>query len=340
MGELLANYSLKSLNTFGVEAKARYFMEVSSLEALRAVLQLPEVKNLPLLVLGEGSNVLFTRHFEGLVLKINLKGIKFLGKDSQFYYIQAAAGENWHQFVQTCLANHWAGVENLSLIPGTVGAAPVQNIGAYGVELKDVFYQLEAVDITSGKLCVFSKQDCQFGYRDSIFKRQVKGKYIITSVTFQLFQEPRINISYGNVKQTLAEMGITQPTIWDVSRAIIHIRQSKLPCPTRLGNAGSFFKNPEVPQEQATFLKSLYPHMPFYPSEKPGKVKLAAGWLIEQCGWKGKRIGKVGTYDRQALVVVNYGGASGAEIWQLAEQIRASVAEKFNLWLEPEVQVF
>lgn len=339
MNVLLAEQSLLPFNTFGIDVQARYFTEVNTVEALRGALRLPEVQGLPLLVLGSGSNLLFTRRFEGLVLKISLKGIELLGEDKDFYYVRAGAGENWHGFVQHCIANNWAGAENLSLIPGTVGAAPIQNIGAYGVELKDIFHELEALAVHDGSTRTFSKSDCRFGYRESIFKHQAKGKYIITSVTFRLRKVPQINISYGAVRQVLAEAGITVPTIADVSRAVIRIRQSKLPDPAQLGNAGSFFKNPEIPKAQYEALKSRYPNMPAYPTENPERIKTSAGWLIEQCGWKGKRVGNTGAHKDQALVLVNYGGATGAEIWQLAQCIQASVAEKFGISLEPEVNI-
>ncbi|MDW8205654.1 MAG: UDP-N-acetylmuramate dehydrogenase [Cytophagales bacterium] len=339
MNTLLVNQSLLAYNTFGVEATARYFMEADSLAAVQTALRLPEVQGLPLLVLGGGSNLLFTRNFEGLVLKISLKGIELLDEDKQFYYVRAAAGENWHGFVQHCIAHGWAGVENLSLIPGTVGAAPIQNIGAYGVELKDVFEELQAIAIADGSLHTFSHSDCRFAYRESIFKHQAKGQYIIISVTFRLSKIPRINTSYGAISQTLAEMGIASPTIAEVSRAVIRIRQSKLPDPAELGNAGSFFKNPEIPKTQFEALQHQYPDMPAYPAATPDCVKVAAGWLIEQCGWKGKRMGNTGAHRKQALVLVNYGGASGMEIWQLAQQIQASVAEKFGICLQPEVNI-
>ena len=339
MNTLLANQSLRPFNTFGIDATARYFMEADSVTALQNALRLPEIQGLPLLALGGGSNLLLTRDFEGFVLKISLKGIELVGEDEYFYYVRAGAGENWHGFVQHCIAKGWAGVENLSLIPGTVGAAPMQNIGAYGVELKDVFYELQALAIADSSLHTFSHSDCRFGYRESIFKYEAKGKYIITSVTFCLRKTPQINISYGAIRQTLEAMGIAAPTIADVSRAVIHIRQGKLPDPAHLGNAGSFFKNPEIPKAQYEELKIRYPDLPAYPTEQPDRMKIAAGWLIEQCGWKGKRVGNTGAYKNQALVLVNYGGASGAEIWQLAQQIQASVAERFGVQLQAEVNV-
>lgn len=339
MNTLLVNQSLRPFNTFGIDATAHYFMEVDSISALQNALQLPEIQGLPLLVLGGGSNLLLTRNFEGFALKISLKGIELLHEDEQCYYVRAGAGENWHGFVQHCIANGWAGVENLSLIPGTVGAAPMQNIGAYGVELKDVFYELQALAIAEGSLHTFLHSDCRFGYRESVFKHEAKGKYIITSVTFRLRKTPQINVSYGAIRQTLEAMGISSPTIADVSRAVIHIRQSKLPDPTQLGNAGSFFKNPEIPKAQYDELKTRYPDLPAYPTDHPDRIKVAAGWLIEQCGWKGKRVGNTGAHKDQALVLVNYGGASGAEIWQLAQQIQASVAERFGVQLQPEVNV-
>lgn len=339
MNTLLVNQSLRPFNTFGIDAATHYFMEVDSVAALQNALQLPDIQGLPLLVLGGGSNLLLTRNFEGFALKISLKGIELLHEDEQFYYVRTGAGENWHSFVQHSIANGWAGVENLSLIPGTVGAAPMQNIGAYGVELKDVFYELQALAVAEGSLHTFSHSDCRFGYRESVFKHEAKGKYIITSVTFRLRKTPQINVSYGAIRQTLEAMGISSPTIADVSSAVIHIRQSKLPDPAQLGNAGSFFKNPEIPKAQYDELKTRYPDLPGYPTDYPDRMKVAAGWLIEQCGWKGKRTGNTGAHKDQALVLVNYGGASGAEIWQLAQQIQASVAERFGVQLQAEVNV-
>jgi UDP-N-acetylmuramate dehydrogenase len=257
---------------------------------------------------------------------------------SKSVYVRAGGGENWHDFVLWTIQNGWGGLENLSLIPGTVGAAPIQNIGAYGVELRDVFHQLKALDLQTGKLKTFRHKDCQFGYRDSIFKRELRGRYFITEVTFKLSLFPKLNISYGAIRQELAAKNITNPGIRDVSNAVIAIRSSKLPDPAKIGNSGSFFKNPEFSNRVFTKIQKLYPDMPFYPVSEE-RTKIPAGWLIEQCGWKGKRVGETGCHKDQALVLVNYGKASGLEVWQHAVRVMESVKERFGISLEPEVNV-
>jgi UDP-N-acetylmuramate dehydrogenase len=292
--------------------------------------------------LGGGSNILFTQPVTGLLLKNEIKGIAVTRTWSQKVHVTVGGGENWHAFVLWAVQNGYGGVENLSLIPGTVGAAPVQNIGAYGVELKDVMVRLRAVELETGKLRTFSKRDCAFGYRDSIFKRAAKGKYLITEVVFSLTRSRhRIYIQYGDIAQTLQTIlgDEQQPTIADVSRAVIQIRSSKLPDPAQIGNCGSFFKNPEISAEQFQWIKARFPQAPGYPLPD-GKVKIPAGWLIEQCGWKGKRVGNTGCYEKQALVIVNHGGATGPEVQQLAADIIQSVLEKFEVALEPEVNIW
>ncbi len=336
MVTVLHDRSLAAFNTFGVEARARHFVEISSPEDLQWVLdQQPG----DLLILGGGSNLLFVEGFDGWVLQNNIQGKEVVHAEENKVVVAVGGGENWHQFVLWCLEHDYGGVENLALIPGTVGAAPMQNIGAYGVELEDVFHHLEAVELETGKVVEFSKEDCQFGYRQSVFKHKCKGQYFITKVFLQLTKVRHpVNTSYGAIQSLLNQWNITKPTIQEVAKAVIHIRSSKLPDPAVLGNAGSFFKNPIIPTEQFQGLYKQFPDMPHY-DQPGGKVKLAAGWLIEQCGWKGKRIGNTGAYEKQALVLVNYGGATGEEIWSLARQIQQSVYEKFEVLLEPEVNV-
>ncbi|RAV30523.1 UDP-N-acetylmuramate dehydrogenase [Sinomicrobium soli] len=331
------NISLKNYNTFGIDVRARYFTEVSRKEELLEVLSMPDYPEK--LILGGGSNILLTGDVEKLVVHIRIRGISVTGREGNEVLVKAGAGENWHSFVLWTLEKGYGGLENLSLIPGNVGTAPIQNIGAYGVELKDVFESCEAVEIGSGKTRIFSREECRFGYRDSIFKREARGRYIITGVTFRLrSKEHRLHIHYGAISQVLAERGISSPGIKDVSDAVISIRQSKLPDPRETGNSGSFFKNPVVPANTFRKISEHYPEVPSYPL--PGdQVKIPAGWLIEQCGFKGKRFGAAGVHHRQALVLVNYGGATGQEIWQLATHIREKVNEKFGILLEPEVNI-
>jgi UDP-N-acetylmuramate dehydrogenase len=332
------NVSLKSYNTFGIEATAGFLAEATSLELLGEILSEKKFREMDRLVLGGGSNILFTGNFKGLVIHNSLKGMKVLSEDAEHIRVNAMAGESWHGLVLYCIQNGFAGIENLSLIPGRVGAAPMQNIGAYGVELKDVFESLEAMEIATGQMRTFSNSDCNFGYRESVFKRELKDMFIITSVTLRLNRVPDFNISYGAIQQVLEEMKTEKLTIKAVSDAVIAIRSSKLPDPKVLGNAGSFFKNPEVPLEKYEELKSSYPNIPGYPTAS-GMIKLAAGWLIEQCGWKGKRIGNTGAHKDQALVLVNYGNATGDEVKKLAFEIIHSVKEKFKVALSPEVNI-
>lgn len=332
------NFSLKKYNSFGIEAKAKYFSGFSTREELEFLLQSTEVKLNQLLVLGGGSNILLTDDYNGVVLKNEIKGIETVEETDEHYIIKAGAGENWHGFVMHCVENDFAGVENLSLIPGNVGASPMQNIGAYGVEIKDVFEELEAFHIKDKVMHKFSIEDCAFGYRESVFKNKHKGEFIITSVSFRLYKKPFINTSYGAIQQELENMGVNEPGIKDVSRAVINIRSSKLPDPAMVGNAGSFFKNPMVDILKFEELKDKYSNIVAFPSGN-GKMKLAAGWLIEQCGWKGFRKGDAGCYPKQALVLVNYGNAAGKEIYDLSESIIQSVREKFGVELEREVNV-
>ena len=331
-----SNVSLKSYNAFGIDVTTRYLVEVDNDQDIQTLFQLPDIQSLPKLILGGGSNLLLTQDFNGLVIKINIKGIETVKEDQDHVWLRVGAGENWHEFVMYCVERGLGGIENLSLIPGTVGAAPMQNIGAYGVEIKDTFDRLEAVDISTGVKRIFTNADCRFGYRDSVFKNEVKGQYIISNVQFKLDKNPIFHVSYGDIQKTLEQMGVKELTIKAISEAVIKIRRSKLPDPAEIGNAGSFFKNPEIPASQYETLKIEYPNIPGYVINEE-IVKVPAGWLIEQCGWKGKRFGNIGVHARQALVLVNYGGGKGLEIKQLSERIQASVEEHFGICLHTEV---
>lgn len=333
------NISLKPYNTFGIAAKARYFASFYSIEELAELTSLPPTNNqqLPTLILGGGSNILFTQDYNGLLLKNELKGIEVIKEDEEHFYVKAAAGENWHQFVLYCIDHNYAGVENLSLIPGNVGASPMQNIGAYGVEIKDVFHSLDSFNLIDKKVETFYKEDCEFGYRESVFKRKYKGKYVISSVTFRLNKRPTFNTSYGAIQHELDKMEIHEVTIKAISQAVINIRTSKLPDPKETGNAGSFFKNPTIPAMQFENLKKEFPNIVGYPSGD--NIKVAAGWLIEQCGWKGYRKGDAGCHAKQALVLVNYGDAKGSDIYDLSTEILESVKMKFDIDLEREVNI-
>ena len=331
------NISLQPYNTFGIEATAKSFAAFSSVEELKELLQQKE-KDTSLLILGGGSNLLFTNHFDGVVLKNELQGIQLIREDDNHYYVQAAAGENWHQLVMYCVANNYAGMENLSLIPGSVGASPIQNIGAYGVELRDVFYELQAYDLHTGDVVTFIKEDCGFGYRESVFKEKYKGRFIILNVTFQLNKHPSFHTEYGAIQGELDRMRVSQLSIAAISQAVINIRRSKLPDPTKIGNAGSFFKNPTIANDQYFELKREHPNIAGF-ATGDNQTKLAAGWLIEQCGWKGYRDGDAGCYDKQALVLVNYGKASGQGIYSLSQKIIDSVQQKFGVALEREVNI-
>ena len=333
---LQSNVSLRTLNTFGIDVSARYFVEINSEEDLQTLLQLTDLRHVPRLILGGGSNVLFTRNFEGLVVKNCIKGIEVVRENAEHGWVRVGAGEIWHELVLYCVQKNWGGLENLSLIPGTVGAAPMQNIGAYGVEIKETFEQLEAIDTETGRKCVFDHHDCHFGYRESIFKHQARGRYIITHVTFRLNKTPVLNVAYGDIQKNIDTTDARPPTLKSVSDAVIKIRRSKLPDPAEIGNAGSFFKNPEISTQQYDALKTEFADMPGYPTA-PNTVKVPAGWLIEQAGWKGKRFGSVGVHARQALVLVNYGGGTGGEIKALSEKIQASVYEKYGIELNTEV---
>jgi len=337
MLQIQENISLKPYNSFGIDVKARFFAEIFDEADLKTLFQYELVKSQKILVVGGGSNVLFTEDFNGLVIKISIKGISVV-TDNNKIWVSAGAGEVWNDFVTYCVRHHYAGVENLSLIPGTVGASPIQNIGAYGVELKDVFESCTAFEIATGLIKTFSFADCHFGYRESAFKNDLKGQYIITGVTFRLSAEAKINISYGAIEAELEKRGITDPDIADVSAAVSHIRVSKLPDPSTIGNAGSFFKNPVIEKHEFADIVAKHPDVVHYPTAD-NKIKLAAGWLIEQCGWKGKVVGNTGTWKNQALVLVNHGGASGREVYDLSAQIIDSVKSTFGVTLEREVNI-
>lgn len=335
--KLEENFSLKAYNSFGIDIKAAFFGELHSENDLQQCIADGLFKE-KVLILGGGTNMLFTRDFPGVVLQNNLKGISVVSETGQSVLIRAAGGVIWHSLVEYSVAKNWGGIENLSLIPGTVGAAPMQNIGAYGVELKDVFYSLEATDILTGEIKLFNFNDCKFGYRNSIFKNELKGKYFISGVTLQLNKNPKVNITYGAIKDVLKLQDITNPGIKEVSDAVISIRKSKLPDPKILGNAGSFFKNPEIEISKFEKLVKVFPNIPSYPAGN-GLIKIPAGWLIEQCGWKGKRVGNTGAHKDQALVLVNYGNATGEEIYALALEIKRSVKDKFDIDIDPEVNI-
>lgn len=334
------NVPLKGLNTFGIDVTARYFACVETVEDLRDLFSRDILLDYPHLILGGGSNILFTDNYPGLVIRICFRGIEVIADDQAagFIYVKAHAGEQWDDFVGYCVDNGWGGLENLSLIPGQVGTSPIQNIGAYGVELKDSFLSLDAMEKKTGLIRSFSAEACQFGYRDSFFKQAGRGRYVITSVTFKLSTSAHHLVKrYGSLQQELDSRKIRQPGIADIREAVIHIRQSKLPDPAAIGNAGSFFKNPVVSHTHYQALKNTYPGIVAFPD--PGGMKLAAGWLIEQAGWKGHRRGDAGVHEKQALVLVNYGMATGQEILELAESVKLSVLKLFEVALETEVNI-
>ena len=335
---LREHVSLRNLNTLGVDVQARYYARIDSIQQLQQLLLDPRLKLLPRFILGGGSNVLFLTNFKGIVIHMAIEGITVVKEDQEHVWVRAGAGVNWHTLVLHCVKQGYAGIENLSLIPGTVGAAPVQNIGAYGVALSDVFESLEAIKVHSGLVHTFSQHDCGFGYRDSFFKTTRKAQYIITSVTLRLHKQPTFRATYGALQRTLEAMNVQALSIKAISDAVIHIRQSKLPDPARLGNAGSFFKNPIITQQQFEHHQHTYPDMPGY-GQPGGHVKVPAAWLIEQCGWKGKTRGAIGVHQQHALVLVNYGDGTGQDIFRLAQDIQQSVQQRFDIEITPEVQI-
>lgn len=336
--QILENISLKPFNTFGIDVKAKKLIAFRTIAELQEAVMANRKTEPNMLVLGGGSNLLFTKDFDGIILKNELPGIEKISEDDNSVCLKVGAGENWHRFVLYCVENNYGGVENLSLIPGCVGASPIQNIGAYGVEIKDVFHELTAFHLQEQSNYTFRLKDCQFGYRDSVFKGKYKDQFVILNVCFRLSKKPVYNTSYGAIEQELEKMGVTAPTIRDVSNAVISIRSSKLPDPAQVGNAGSFFKNPTVGRDKFESLKAENPGIVGY-ENTDGTVKLAAGWLIEAAGWKGHREGDAGIHPKQALVLVNYGNARGSELLALSEQVRSSVMDKFGLLLDTEVNI-
>ena len=330
------NFPLKKYNTFGIGAIAKYFASFSSDKDLNHLIEINN--NEQKMILGGGSNILFTKNYDGFILKNEIPGIEIIKEEEDYVFIKAGAGISWHSFVMYCVQNNYGGVENLSLIPGNVGASPMQNIGAYGVEIQDVFYALEAFHLKEKKLKIFSARDCEFGYRESVFKKNYKGQFAILNVTYRLNKNPVFNISYGAIEKELTKMKVEKLSIKAISEAVINIRTSKLPDPALIGNAGSFFKNPVIKKHEFLKLESNGIEIPFYKTDEEN-YKIPAGWLIEQCGWKGYRKGDAGCYNKQALVLVNYGNAGGEEIYNLSEEIKISVKEKFNIVLEREVNI-
>lgn len=331
-------HSLKNYNTFGIDVKAKEFTSVDSLEQLKSILK--KYKNQELFILGGGSNMLLTKDIDKPVVHINIKGKQVIKEDQNHVWVEAQAGENWHEFVLWTLDHDFGGIENLSLIPGNMGSAPIQNIGAYGVELKDVFDSCKVINIKTQEIKTFSNSGCNFGYRESIFKGSQKEKYIILSVVLKLTKiNHKISTSYGIIENELQKNRITNPTIQDISKAVITIRESKLPNPKEIGNSGSFFKNPVIDRAAFTKVQKKYPEMPFYEVSE-NQIKVPAGWLIEQAGFKGKRFGDAGVHQKQALVLVNYGNATGKEIYDLAKIIQKTILEKFGIRIEMEVNVF
>jgi UDP-N-acetylmuramate dehydrogenase len=337
MLQIQENVSLKNFNTFGVEANAKYFVEINHKDELAELFLDPQWKEIKTLVLGGGSNLLLLNDFDGLVIRINIRGIEHRISHTDVF-IEAGAGEVWNDLVNFCVIRGYAGLENLSLIPGSVGASPIQNIGAYGVELSDVFHNCNAYELATGTFKTFTKEECRFDYRESIFKSELKGLYIIVSVKFQLSLIPQFNLKYGAIEQELNNRGIKSPAIKEVSQVVSQIRVSKLPDPSTIGNAGSFFKNPVISPQEFNRVQSKHPEIVHYPAAD-GQIKLAAGWLIEQCGWKGKVVGHTGTWKNQALVLVNHGGATGEEVYAFSSQIIDSVYTKFGVLLQREVNI-
>jgi UDP-N-acetylmuramate dehydrogenase len=332
------NISLKPYNTFGIDVKTRFFVELRTEEDVFSFLSVSKEYPGPFLFLGGGSNMLFTRDFPGTVVRLCTKGIRVIEEDNDSVLVRSASGENWDDFVKFCVEKGWGGLENLSLIPGNVGTGPIQNIGAYGVELKDRCVDLEAIRVDTLEKVVLTAGQCEFGYRDSIFKSKAKGKYFILSVSFRLSKKSDLKLDYGTIREELQLMNRLEPTIADVREAVCRIRARKLPDPGQIGNAGSFFKNPVISEKQFNSLKERFPGIVSFPNNDG--YKIAAAWLIEQCGWKGKRFGDAGVHENQPLVLVNYGSATGEEILHLGNQVMDSVEEKFGIRLEPEVNVY
>lgn len=334
-----SDVSLQSFNTFGIDVSAKLFAEAKNEDQVRNVIQSDEFLNNENLILGGGSNVLFTKNFDGIVLRNNIDGIEICEETDDSVLVKVGGGVVWHEFVLYCIEQGWNGVENLSLIPGSVGASPMQNIGAYGVEIKAIFNELEAIHLKTGEIHYFNNEECDFGYRESVFKNKHKGEYLISRVTYRLSKSPKFNVSYGAIEKQLEVMGVKDLTAKSVSDAVVAIRQSKLPDPKEIGNSGSFFKNPIVDEAVYNEVKRKFPEAVGY-SAGEGKMKLAAGWLIDQAGWKGKTLDNYGVHKNQALVLVNYGGATGKQIFDLSTNILDSIKDKFGVHLEREVNIY
>lgn len=331
--------SLKNFNTFGIDVSSKLFSQAENEDHVRNVIQSTEFMRNSSLILGGGSNVLFTKNFDGIVLRNHIQGIEVIEETKEYVLVKVGGGVVWHDFVLHCIKKGWHGVENLSLIPGNVGASPMQNIGAYGVEIKEVFHELEAIHLQTGEIHYFNNSACEFGYRESVFKNKLKGQYLISRVIYKLSKKGNYTISYGAIEKQLESMGIQELSAKSISDAVIAIRQSKLPDPKKIGNSGSFFKNPIVDKSTYHMVKSNFPDVVAYSAGK-GFMKLAAGWLIEKAGWKGKTFDNYGVHKHQALVLVNYGGASGKEIYDLSAEILDSIKEKFGVQLEREVNIY
>lgn len=331
--------SLLPYNTFNIQAAAAFWSQIDSVEQAKSLLKVPNRPDVPLAILGGGSNILLTGDQNLWIWKNGIKGIDIVGEEEDSVMVRFGGGEIWQDCVEYCINRNWAGIENLSLIPGCMGAAPIQNIGAYGVELKDVFVSLEAISLEDGAIKYFDLNDCEFGYRSSVFKTKLKGRFLIAYVILRLNKKHKLNTSYSGIENMLAKKAISSPGIRDISEVVKEIRRSKLPDPTRLGNAGSFFKNPIIPLAQFESLQNKFPTIPSYPAED-GHIKTSAAWLIDQSGWKGIREGNYGTYSKHALILVNYGNASGKDIWALAQRIQTSVQYQFGIELEPEVNIW
>ena len=336
--KIVKNIQLQKYNTFGVKALAKYFVEIDSIEELRALISASQFQNEKSLVIGGGSNLLFTNDFDGIVIKINIDGIHVVKEDDKFMWVKAGAGVEWHELVLSCIKANLGGIENLSLIPGSVGAAPIQNIGAYGVELKDVFEALEAINLETGEKRYFRNKECEFSYRESIFKTKLKNKYIITNVVLRLTKQPFLNLEYGKIKEVLQKHGESELTLKDVSDAVIEIRQSKLPDPAETGNAGSFFKNPIVSIAKLNSVQEAYEDVPSY-ALSDEKVKIPAAWLIDQCGLKGVEHKGAAVHINQPLVLINKSNASGEDIVELSRMVQQKVKDKFDIQLDPEVSI-
>jgi len=336
--KILTDHPLKNYSTFGIDVKTKLFVEINSVDDINNLLFNKEFINEPKLMLGGGSNLIFTKNFDGLICKISIPGISVIEEDDDNVFIKVGAGVLWDDLVSYAGENNYGGIENLILIPGTVGAAPIQNIGAYGQELAETFHSIDGILIETGKIKTFTKDECKFSYRNSIFKNELKNKIIITSVRFKLDKKPKAQLSYHEVKIEIEKQNVINPSIKDVSRVITKIRKAKLPDPKKLKNAGSFFKNPVISIEKYGNIKDIYPDLKYYPVDD-GAVKIPAAWLIEKCELKGKKKGSVGTHQNQPLVIVNYGGATGKEVLDFATMIRESVYETFAISLEYEVYI-